>query len=51
MFDEFGTFISAVGFPIAVTVYLLVIMKKALDKLTKAIDKMTTVIDKCKGGE
>jgi hypothetical protein len=38
--DEFITLISTVGFPIAVTAFLLIYMKKALDSLTKAINDM-----------
>jgi len=36
--DGFITFISSVGFPIAVAVYLLIFMKQSLDKLTNTLN-------------
>ena len=44
--DAFVNMICSVGFPIAVAAYLLVVMRKSLDKLTQSIEKLIIVIDK-----
>jgi hypothetical protein len=44
-------FIGNVGFPIAVTCYLLVRFEKQLLDLTTAINKLTINVDKMQGGE
>jgi hypothetical protein len=43
---DLGEFVANVGFPIAVTVYLLVRMEPRLDKQTEAFNKLTGVLDK-----
>ena len=43
---DFVTLISSVGFPIAVAVYLLVVMNKTLAALTTAINNNTQAIIK-----
>jgi len=42
----FMDMISSVGFPIAIAVYLLVVMKRAIDNLTKSVDKLIELIDR-----
>jgi len=41
---DFVTLISSVGFPIAVAVYLLLVMNKTLKELTQAIMNNTQAI-------
>jgi len=50
--DEFIKLISTVGFPIAVTTFLLLKIQPAINDLTKAITKLIEHIDKiAKNGE
>lgn len=42
--DHWASFISQVGFPIAVTVYLLVRIERRLEWLTTAIHELATSI-------
>ncbi len=44
--EEFTKLITNVGFPIAITVYLLVRFESKLDKLTDCITNLSSVIDK-----
>ncbi|WP_034869360.1 YvrJ family protein [Clostridium lundense] len=41
MYDELIMLISNVGFPVAVSIYLLVRLEKKLDDLTKAFSEFT----------
>lgn len=45
MFDEIVMLISNVGFPMAVSSYLLVRLDKRLEDLTKAFINLTRVIE------
>lgn len=45
MFDEIIMLISNVGFPVAVTTYLLVRLDQRLEELTKAFMNLTKVIE------
>ncbi|BDR73141.1 MULTISPECIES: YvrJ family protein [Clostridium] len=45
MFDEIIMLISNVGFPVAVTTYLLVRLDQRLEELTKAFMVLTKVIE------
>ncbi|WP_242851980.1 YvrJ family protein, partial [Clostridium tetani] len=45
MFDEIVMLISNVGFPVAVTTYLLVRLDQRLEELTKAFIDLTRVIE------
>lgn len=44
MYDEFVKLISTVGFPIGVSVYLLVRFEKKIDSLQFSISELTKVI-------
>ncbi len=44
--EEFLTQISNVGFPIVVSMYLLVRFEGKMEELTKSITKLTDVLDK-----
>ncbi|KRU25939.1 hypothetical protein VT91_12010 [Clostridium sporogenes] len=42
--DQFITLIANVGFPIAISAYLLIRIEAKLDKLTASISQLSTVI-------
>jgi flagellar biogenesis protein FliO len=44
MFDAFVKLINTVGFPIAVSIYLLVRFEKKIEDLNKSISDLTAVI-------
>lgn len=43
--DVIVNLISNLGFPIAISLYLLIRMEKKLDKLTESIDNLSNVIN------
>ena len=44
MFDAFVKLVNTVGFPIGVSIYLLVRFEKKIEDLNKSIASLTTVI-------
>jgi hypothetical protein len=44
MFDEFTTLVSTVGFPIGISIYLLVRFEKKIEELSDSISNLTKVI-------
>jgi hypothetical protein len=44
MYDAFVKLVNTVGFPIGVSVYLLVKFEKKIEDLNKSISKLTAVI-------
>jgi len=44
MYDQFVQLISTVGFPIAVSVFLLVRFERKIESLNKSVKDLTTVI-------
>lgn len=44
--DEFLAAISAVGFPIVVTFYLLFQLRKTIDKFTQELDRLITIVER-----
>ncbi|GAA0178450.1 YvrJ family protein [Clostridium sediminicola] len=51
MYEEFVNMVSSVGFPIAVSVYLLVRFEKKIEILNKSIQDLTVVITTVMGNE
>jgi len=45
IFNIFESFISKVGFPIFIAVWVLIIQKKSTDRLTLAINHLTSLIE------
>lgn len=46
MLDEISRFVSAVGFPIAITVYLLHFQSKTINGLKDVINRNTEILKK-----
>lgn len=46
--DGFVNLIANVGFPIAVSIYLLIRIEGKLESLTHSINELTSTIGKCK---
>ena len=44
MFEEFTTLVSTVGFPIGISIYLLVRFEKKIEELSDSISNLTKVI-------
>ncbi len=44
MFEELTALVSTVGFPISVSIYLLVRFEKKIEELNKSISELTKVI-------
>jgi flagellar biogenesis protein FliO len=44
MYDEFVKLISTVGFPIGISVYLLVRFEKKIEELNRSISELTAAI-------
>ena len=44
MFDAFVKLVNTVGFPIGVSIYLLVRFEKKIDNLNKSISDLTVII-------
>ena len=44
MFEDLAGLVTNVGFPIGVTIYLLVRFESRLEKLTKSISDLTVVV-------
>ncbi|GAA0180410.1 hypothetical protein SH2C18_31080 [Clostridium sediminicola] len=44
MYEEITTFISTLGFPISISIYLLVRFEKKIEELNKSISDLTIVI-------
>lgn len=44
--EEILAAISAVGFPIVVTFYLLFRLQKTIDKFTQELDRLITIIER-----
>ncbi|SHH24423.1 YvrJ protein family protein [Clostridium grantii DSM 8605] len=51
MFEEFTTLVSTVGFPIAVSIYLLVRFEKKIEVLNNSISDLTKVITAVMGNQ
>lgn len=51
MYEEFMDLISSVGFPIAVSIYLLVRFEKKIEVLNKSIQDLTVVITTVLGNQ
>lgn len=49
--NDIGQFVSQVGFPVAVAIYLLVIQTKTLGELTRAINKLIDALAVTATGE
>lgn len=45
-FDNIVTLISSVGFPIAVSVYMIVSVNKTMEQLKDSIDSLRLIIEK-----
>lgn len=51
MYEEFTKLISTTGFPIGVSVYLLVRFEKKIELLNKSISELTAVITTIMGNQ
>lgn len=51
MYEEFINLISSVGFPITVSIYLLVRFEKKIEVLNKSIQDLTVVITTVLGNQ
>lgn len=49
--DELGRFISTVGFPIAVTAYLLLRLDRTVNELKQAVYKLVDELRRQRGGD
>lgn len=45
MYEQIIALINNVGFPVAVSLYLLVCMGDKLDNISKSLDKLTKIIE------
>lgn len=45
-FESLMAAVSAVGFPIVITFYVLIRLQASIDRMTKEVDRLVTVLEK-----